>query len=68
MSLLAKVRSCIHGNYDANQSHLMFNRPYMVIKEVCLEQNISIALNKVISCSISPLFAMFLYTCIFDQS
>ena len=26
-ALLDKVRSCIHGNYDAKQSHLMFNRP-----------------------------------------
>ena len=24
-TLLDKVRSCIHGNYDAKQSHLMFN-------------------------------------------
>ena len=41
MSLLDKVRPCIHGNYDTKQSHLTFNRPYMVIKKVCLEQNIS---------------------------
>ena len=59
--------SCIHGNYDAKQSHLMFNRPYMVIKKVCLEQNIfwlvQLHVNEVISCSNSPLFTMFLYMC-----
>ena len=27
ISILDKVMSCIHGNYDAKQSHLMFNRP-----------------------------------------
>ena len=40
-ALLDKVMSCIHGNYDAMQSHIMFNRPYMVIEKVCLEQSIS---------------------------
>ena len=41
-ALLDKVRSCIHGSYDAKQSHLMFNRPLYGHKKVCLEQNISL--------------------------
>ena len=41
VTLLDKVRSCIHGNYDTKQSHLMFNRSLYGHKKVCLEQNIS---------------------------
>ena len=68
--LLDKVGCVVIGDFQMDQHHLMLKelhmRPYMVTKRRCVWNKTfllgPIVWNKVISCFISPLFIMFLYS------